>query len=523
MNTHFQSSDLVFIATGLSATLISCLLFVRGRIKPALYVLIAAGFVLRLWMAFADPYINLWDEQFHAMVAKNMMEHPFHPMLYKNPVIGFQYWEWGMNHTWVHKPPLFLWQIAAAMKIFGSAYWVVRIPSVLLTTLCIPVLFRMGKLIASESAGYFAALLFAVMNLQINVVSGFLNTDHNDVVFMCYVLFSFWAWMEFMQSNATRKKWLLLTGIFSGMAILVKWLPGLLVYGAWFIAVIADKNSRASLKAWLEMVFAFFVTAIVSAPWFIYIAVKFPEETKATFKLQNDHLTQSLDHDGPWWYHFQLLKEDYGWWMVILLPVCLLLFLRQKNKQPIRTGIFAAIIFVYAFYSFVPTRMPLFCLPVSGLLYIVIADAFAGFNYFQFRANLREHKFLRPLKFLLLAFVTVMVFDQGRLEHFHTDRNEGNVYRPARIENKRTFEIAVASLRSPDAVIFNCGGYANGVACMFYTGNTAYSFIPNEEQYRTLKNKGVQIAVFDDTTLPDYLVADSTVIKIHYKLIRNGF
>ncbi len=486
-------------------------------------MLIAGGFALRLWMAFIDPYINLWDEQFHAMVAKNMMEAPFHPMLYAHPAVGFQPSEWWINQTWVHKPPLFLWQIAAAMKIFGTHYWVVRIPSVVLTTLCIPVLFRMGKLLSGESTGYFSALLFAIMNVQVNIVSGYLNTDHNDVVFMCYVLFSFWAWIELMQSTTARWKWLVLTGIFSGMAILVKWLPGLLVYGAWFIALITDRNTRTSMKEWLQIGIAFVVTTLVAAPWFVFIAVKYPAETKATFSLQNDHLTKSLDHDGPWWYHFQLLQEDYGWWFVVMLPLCLFFFIKQKNKRAIRFGILAAIIFVYAFYSFVSTRMPLFCLLVSPLLYVVIAEPIGRFKFFQWTSKIHINKFLRPLPFILLPLLAFLILNIGRIEHFHTDRNVGNVYRPARIENKRWFEAAAGSLRSPDIIIFNCGGYGNGVACMFYTGNTAYSFIPTPQQYQMLKSSGAQMAIFDDTPLPEYIAADSTIIKLHYTLVRNGF
>jgi 4-amino-4-deoxy-L-arabinose transferase len=514
MDTHFRTSDLAFIVAGLLPVAAAVLLFMRGKTRPALYLLIAGGFALRLWMAFIDPFINIWDEQFHAMVAKNMMAHPFTPMLYEHPALPFHAENWTMNHHWVHKPPLFLWQIALAMKIFGTECWVVRIPSVLLTTLCIPVIFRMGKLLSGERTGFFAALLFTITCLQVNIVSGYLNTDHNDVVFMCYVLFSFWALVEFHFSQ--KKKWIVWIGIFSGLAILVKWLPGILVYGAWFVMIIADKNSRGVPGKWKQLFAAFFVTLLVAAPWYVYISMEFPEETKATFALQNQHLNDSLSHPGEWWYHFELLKSDYGWWMVVSLPVAIFLFLRDHKNHFLRMGIVASVVFVYVFYSFVKTRMPLFCLIVSPLLLLMIGELLA-------RIELKHNKYVRMIYAAFIFCLVFVVLNLGKIEHIHTDRNPGDVYRPARIENKKQFENAAATLPVKDIVIFNCGGYANGVACMFYTGRTAYNDFPGEEQFRKLKSQGIKIAVFDDIAIPAYMAEDTSVIKLHFKLVRNGF
>jgi len=515
MVTHFSNFDLCFIFSGFALVAGSLIAFANKKITLALFLLFCGGFVLRLWMAFIDPFINMWDEQFHAMVARNMMQHPFTPMLYEHPALSCQVGDFTKEHFWVHKPPLFLWQIALAMKIFGTKYWVVRIPSVVLTSLCIPVIFRMGKLLSNEITGYFAALLFAVVCLQINVVSGFINTDHNDVIFMCYVLFSCWAWMEFSISHL--KKWILLTGIFSGMAILVKWLPGLLVYGAWFVAIVFDKNSRASWKVWREMMVAFFITIIVSAPWFIYITMRFPAETKAAIVSQNHHLNDALGHAGPWWYHFQLLRDDYGWWMVFLLPLAIFLFLKNRENRFLRMGIVASVFFVYVFYSFVQTRMPLFCLLVSPLILLMLGEMLA--NFLQ---RIHGKKF-RIFFFIVLAFFVYTVFDSGRIESIHTIRGPGNGYRQARIENKKQFENATATLPSPDYVIFNCGGYVNGEACMFYTGFTAYNECPDEQLFQELKSQGIKMAVFDDISIPDYMMGDNSVIKLHFMLMRNNW
>lgn len=523
MDTHFQPTDLAYIITGLLFAGTAFAVFLRGKARLALWLLTGGGLILRLCMAFIDPYINLWDEQFHALVAKNMMEHPFHPMLYAHPVLPIHEQIWTGGSTWLHKPPLFLWQIALFMKIFGAKYWVVRLPSVLLTTLAIPAVFRMGKILSGERCGFFAATIFAVVNLQVNIVSGFINTDHNDIIFMCYVLFSLWAWMEHMETP--NLKWILLVGLFSGAAILVKWLPGLLVYLVWMFALLLNKEERFVLKKWMELLAASVLTFIVAAPWFIYASVKWPSLSMHESDARIKHLSNVVeDHHGPWYFHFELLKEDYGWWMAVLLPLCLILFFLRKEKQPVRLAIGAAIIFVYAFYTCVPTRMPLFCLFVSPLLYLVLADVISNAgNYFKKQEGLQSNKIFRAARMFFAAFFIFFIFDIGRIEHFHTDRNKGNFYRPARIENKKQFESAAATLSSKDIVIFNCGGYANGVACMFYTGHTSYDHVPDEQQLHYLKSQGIKMAVFDDIPLPGYISGDSSVIKLHFPLVRNGF
>ena len=530
MQTHFTDRDLAFIITGLLLVAGSIVAFSYGKRGVALGLLIAGGFTVRLLMAFIDPFVNIWDEQFHAVVARNMMEHPFTPTLYENPVMPYTPESWASNHIWVHKPPLFLWQIALAMKIFGAKVWAVRLPSVLLTTLAIPVMYRMGKLLSHPAGmgGYYAALLFTVVNLQVNVVSGFLNTDHNDVVFMCYVLFSFWAWTEYMFSPARR--WIVLAGIFAGLAVLVKWLPGLLVYGAWFVAIVADKQGRTSREKWKHLFAALALTAAVAAPWFIYTWIKWPAEAAATMELHSRHLHEDLGHPGPWWYHFAQLKEDYGWWMMILLPPALFIFAKRKSwfrfheNYPLRLGIFSAIVFVYLFYTFVPTRMPLFTLMVAPLLLLVLADLFM---HMQILVAALQHgqtrNFFRPLLLVVLPVLTWMIFDTGRLEYFHPARDKGNIYRPARIHNRAQFEKAAATLPSAGYVIFNCGGYANGVACMFYTGFTAYDGIPGEEQFQKLKAQGIKMAVFGDVEIPAYMRDDPEGVKLHFALMRPGF
>ena len=150
IDTHFTEKDVWFFATAGLLLLISIFLFSTKKHKAALLSLIAGAFVFRLWMAFIDPFLNQWDEEFHAMVARNMVDNFWHPMLYSKPLLRVSIDTWVANHTWLHKPPLFLWQMALSIKLFGANYWAIRIPSVILTTALVPAIYRMGFLLKNK-------------------------------------------------------------------------------------------------------------------------------------------------------------------------------------------------------------------------------------------------------------------------------------------------------------------------------------------------------------------------------------
>ena len=73
--------------------------------------------------------LHLWDEQFHALVAKNLMADPLTPTLYRRPAIDYDFADWTKNHIWLHKPPLALWAMAASMRAFGVDAVAMRLPS----------------------------------------------------------------------------------------------------------------------------------------------------------------------------------------------------------------------------------------------------------------------------------------------------------------------------------------------------------------------------------------------------------
>src|SRR5690606_3012419 len=170
---------------------------------------------LRCYMAMLDPFLHPWDEQFHALVARNMMDNPFVPMLRKGHMLPFNYQDWGGNVVWLHKQPLFLWQIALSMKLFGVSLLSFRLPSIIMGTAMVPMIYHLCR---NLKAGHFTAIVAAGMHAccfyHLQLLSGYAGMEQNDIAFSFYVLASIWAYSNYSKNE--HWKWMLAIGVFAG-------------------------------------------------------------------------------------------------------------------------------------------------------------------------------------------------------------------------------------------------------------------------------------------------------------------
>ncbi|HMQ47101.1 MAG TPA: glycosyltransferase family 39 protein [Saprospiraceae bacterium] len=211
----------------------------RHKVWMGVCLLVVSGFLLRAYVA-ADLYLHPWDERYHALVAKNRMENPFKPMLYKNPVLPYEYKNWAANHIWVHKQPLPLWIMAGSMRLLGCHEWALRLPAVILTCLGILLTFLIGKTLYNDRIGFIAAFLYAIHGLIIELSGGRVATDHIDVFFLFLVELAVWLALEYALSS--RRIYTIGCAVATGLAILTKWLPALIVLPLWILFVFHFKK-----------------------------------------------------------------------------------------------------------------------------------------------------------------------------------------------------------------------------------------------------------------------------------------
>ena len=245
------------------------LYFLDDKRELGLICLLVSAFILRMLFATWDPYLHNWDERYHALVAKNMMSDPFKPMLRLDPIFPYKFKAWCCNHVWLHKQPLFMWQMALSMKMFGANEFAVRLPSVLMGTIQVYFIFSIVKIWLKDNAIAFKAAFFSsLVYLPLEMVAGRHALDHNDLSFLFYLTAGIWALCKYMESE--RKLFAFLIALFIAAAVLIKWLTALLVFGGWGLYLL---QSKFAFKNYLSLLVCMLLSGALFLPWQLYLSL----------------------------------------------------------------------------------------------------------------------------------------------------------------------------------------------------------------------------------------------------------
>lgn len=468
----------------------------KDNYKIAVLLLVICGLTLRIYTS-TDFFLHPWDERYHALVAKNLIQHPLIPTLYNNPVLPYDYKNWVANHIWLHKQPLPLWIIAASMWLFGANEIALRLPSIVMSTTGILLMFFIGRHFIDKKAGYLAAFLFSINGLIIELASGRVATDHVDIFFLFFIELAVYFSIVFVQKRKTIFN--ILAGISIGAAILSKWLPGLIVLPIWLLIVIDSGKFKSN-----EIIAQFFTLLITSIaiflPWQLYIYNAFPLEARWEAGYNFKHLTEVLgDQTGPYYYFIDKIRINYG--DLIYLPLLWFFWKIFKNfndKKQLAIGIWFLIPLI--FFSFAKTKMQAYLLFVSPALFIITAD----FWLFLFEHR-KHHKLKWIFNLILILLIALPIrYSIERIKPF------------SKIERKPQWVTDLKKLNDSNidkCVLFN---YDYPIEAMFYTNLTVYPNIPDYRSIVDLQIKGYAIMINDKGNIPDDIktIPGVSIIKL---------
>ncbi len=482
-------------------------------------LLIALGSLsISLFVCFSDPFLHMWDEQVHAVVAKNMLNNPFKPMLMSNPVLPYDYTNWIDNHIWVHKQPLFLWQIALSFKLFGTNILSLRLPSILMATLLVFPVYRIGKLVSGKQAGIFAAALLAGSNFIYQMVSGRMHIDHNDIAFLFYVTLSIWAWFE--KENSEKKYWILIIGLFAGMAILNKWLVGLLVYSIWGLNILLFKENRKKISSYLEIIVALFVSTVVALPWQLYILNRFPLESKYEFEYNSLHFFEALEgHAGDYFYHFRNFETLFGTYFQYVFLASFVILVLSKIKLKFKIALLIPIIIVYVFYSLAATKMPAFPIIIAPFIYLIVAISIS--YILQVLKKTRIKGIMLQAVGIIIVFFFFFHFMNYDSLTLKNNTSNLKIYQTA-INNTNVYNKLPEIFKDKEIIVYNSRNF-DKLKIMFHTDYRAQEGVPTTESIKLLKENNIEIVIFDDNKLPEYIMQDTTIAKIRSQVWQKGF
>ncbi|OZB17868.1 MAG: hypothetical protein B7X53_05045 [Hyphomonas sp. 34-62-18] len=154
-----------------------------------------------------------------------------------------QYWRWGQTLEWGYysKPPMIAWVIHLTTSLFGTDEWSVRLAAPFLHTAAAAFLFLTGRAMLDARAGFFAALLYALMP-SVVLSSGVLSTDGVLMPFWCASLYLIWR----LRQGEGHLLSAALLGVAIGIGMLSKYAMSYFLIGA-ALACLVDAPTRRAL------------------------------------------------------------------------------------------------------------------------------------------------------------------------------------------------------------------------------------------------------------------------------------
>ncbi|MEO8759821.1 MAG: glycosyltransferase family 39 protein [Bacteroidia bacterium] len=451
--------------------------------KIALLLLIICGFILRVYTSF-DFFLHPWDERYHALVAKNLMQHPLLPTLYNNPILPNNYKDWTASYVWLHKQPLPLWTIATSMYLFGVNEIALRIPSIIFTTLGIWITFYIGRYFFNKKVGYLTAFFYSINGLIIEITAGRVATDHTDVFFLFFIELAVFFSILFIQKRKTI--YTVFTSLSIGAAILSKWLPALIVLPIWLLLVI-DSGSFKPKAIAFQFTLLVVITFAAFFPWQLYIYSHFPLEAAWENGFNFKHFTQVLEKQtGSFNYFIDRMRINYG--ELIYLPVLWFLWKTYKEKNNLkRWAICIWVLIPVIFFSFAKTKMQAYILFVAPALFIMIADF-----YFMLKDYKKTHGFKWLINVVLLLLLVLPIrYMLERVKPFETENRSPQWVINLKQINERKIK---------KGIIFN---YDKPIEAMFYTNLTAYNILPEKGLLQKLIRQGYFVIIDDTGNIPE--------------------
>lgn len=484
--------------------------------KASIVSLMSAAFFMALYVATKDNYLNPWDEQFHALVAKNMAKNMLHPTLFPSNLAPYNYKNWAGNYTWVHKQPLYLWQMALCIKVFGNSVLAIRIPSVLMHILIVYPIYRIGKLLSTKKEiGFYAAVVFCGAYYPLQLISGAEPTDHNDYCFLFYTTMAHWSLIEYINNTAENKrKWILLIGLFSGCAILTKWLVGLIVFltWAWYI-LLKRKFIIHEIK---NYVIALTLTIFVAAPWQLYTLYKYPLETKYEQEFNRKHLTHALEgHGGDNMFHINALQTLYTYIkefhvVLLLLIIITVVIILTKNKQQYLAMVLS-VVCVYAFFTYVPTKMIGFCAFLIPLVIVCIVSAIYYLLALLLQKLTLRYSYVLPVTILVTIYFLFVEFNHKQIiDDYHSTSQNYSLNRRYFLMEAKKKIIAFDNMHHERYAVFgyNYDDFSN-IPAMYYTNGLYYVYLPSEkEDYINLIKEGYTVYIINNGLVPEWVMQD---------------
>lgn len=375
--------------------LVSFYFYKKNKISISLFFLLMLGFFLRACLAYQFE-LNIWDEQFHALVSKNMLINPLKPTLYPASIPFLDPSNWTFCNLWLSKPPLTFWVIALSLKTFGINEIGLRLPSILFGSACIYLTFKIGVLLFNQKIGLLAAFFHAINGIFLEVNSGKMSADHVDTLFLFLCELTIFYFLKNMISLT--KKHYIIIGCLAGLVFMTKWIMAFLIFLI-FIPIIFYVQKK---KAFIPIIIIITSFAIISSPWVLYLFFNFPIEFKIFLVQLFEPIYKTTHIDNiSLLYYFSEIRMSLS--EIVYIPLIFLLYYSIKKPSISRFILSVWILLPMILLSFFTFKKNTYILTIAPAIFILIAI----FLLFILQILLKQFKIVNYILVISIFFFPI--------------------------------------------------------------------------------------------------------------------
>jgi 4-amino-4-deoxy-L-arabinose transferase-like glycosyltransferase len=234
------------------------------------------------------------------------------------------------------KPPLQYWLTAASFRAFAIDEWTARLPGALAGLLTVLFVGYVGSIIASKTAGAYAALALAGCIWPFGI-SHLVTLDALLTFWLAGALGAFLLAQHWRADPARQARWMLAAWAATAGGVMTKGLVALVVPFATLVIhtlVTRDRTPWTRLSAARGLP----LLLLLAAPWFVLVSLRNPEFARFFFIHEHFERFLTTEHrrTGAWWYFLPMLAVGLLPWTGVFLWG-----LRRSWNEPVAPGTFA--------------------------------------------------------------------------------------------------------------------------------------------------------------------------------------
>ncbi len=280
---------------------------------PEIFTII--GLAVLFYIIF---FHNIWayalmdvDESRYVLMAKEMFHSKDFLTLYLN------------NEYFFEKPPLYFWGECLSFALFGKVNeFTARFPVALYGASCCYLMYFMGRKIISRRFGVISAIILAT-SLEYLILAKFAILD--IVVTTCIGFSVCLGMIVYFCRESHKKYYWWLFYIFSGLAVMAKGIPGVIVpFGSMFFISLASKKLKEIFKP-TYFIPGMFLFLLITLPWHIVMFKMhnpfFWDEYIIKHHLARFLGSEVINRSEPFYFYFLTLLWGFFPWIISCLSV----------------------------------------------------------------------------------------------------------------------------------------------------------------------------------------------------------